>query len=307
MTSSPRAVAAGDVLTLEELRHLRRTSTVRGLALVLHAWGVIAAAIAVYAWWPAPLVLVLAVMVIGSRQLGLAVLMHEGSHWLLSPRSAVNTRVARWLCGYPVWIDLSRYRRRHHLHHRYTQQAGDPDVDVDRSQPASVRALLWAALRDLSTWTFWIGVATWPGWSEPRMLWSRLRGPVAVNAALLGALAALGRWEVYVFLWLLPLATWYQLVTRLRAIAEHVATSGDEDPLRNTRTTQAGPLARALLAPYWVNYHVEHHLLVFVPCWKLRSAHALLLGKGYGPRRRLPPAMARSSRARPGPERGRQI
>jgi hypothetical protein len=54
--------------------------------------------------------------------------------------------------------------------------------------------------------------------------------------------------------------------------------------LRNTRTTAAGPLARALLAPYWVNYHLEHHLLIFVPCWKLPQAHALLLAKGYGAR-----------------------
>ena len=49
----------------------------------------------------------------------------------------------------------------------------------------------------------------------------------------------------------------------------------------------AGPLARAFLAPYWVNYHLEHHLFVFVPCWKLRQAHALLLAKGYGPRMEL--------------------
>jgi len=40
----------------------------------------------------------------------------------------------------------------------------------------------------------------------------------------------------------------------------------------------------AFLAPYWMNYHLEHHLLVFVPCWKLREAHALLLAKGYGSR-----------------------
>ena len=34
----------------------------------------------------------------------------------------------------------------------------------------------------------------------------------------------------------------------------------------------------------WVNYHLEHHLMVFVPCWKLRQVHAILLAKGYGPR-----------------------
>jgi fatty acid desaturase len=50
---------------------------------------------------------------------------------------------------------------------------------------------------------------------------------------------------------------------------------------------RAGPLARAFLAPYWVNYHLEHHLLTFVPCWKLRRAHALLLAKGYAPRMEL--------------------
>jgi fatty acid desaturase len=57
----------------------------------------------------------------------------------------------------------------------------------------------------------------------------------------------------------------------------------------DTRTTTAGPFARAFLAPYWVNYHVEHHLLVFVPCWKLRRAHALLRAKGYDERMELAP------------------
>ncbi len=29
---------------------------------------------------------------------------------------------------------------------------------------------------------------------------------------------------------------------------------------------------------------LEHHLLVFVPCWRLRDAHALLLARGQGRR-----------------------
>jgi fatty acid desaturase len=107
---------------------------------VLLASGVIAAAMAVYAYWPAPLVLVVAVMVIGNRQLGLAVLMHEGGHWLLFPRSTSNTEVARWLCGFPIWTDLGRYRRQYHLHHRYTQQPDDPDLEVAQSYPVAPRA-----------------------------------------------------------------------------------------------------------------------------------------------------------------------
>jgi len=46
------------------------------------------------------------------------------------------------------------------------------------------------------------------------------------------------------------------------------------------------------------------HLLVFVPCWKLQSAHALLLGKGYGPRMevaaRYGDVLSRATRARAG-------
>ena len=277
-------LTAGDVLTLAELNQLRRISSLRGAGLVLHAWIVIVAAMALYAWWPTPVTLVLAVMVIGSRQLGLAVLMHEGAHWLLFPRSRLNTAVARWLCAWPVWADLARYRRRHHLHHRYTQQADDPDLPDLSAYPMPPRALLWTGLRDLSTVSFWTELSAWPGFREPRALWLRLRGPLASNALILGALAAAGHWELYVLLWLLPLATWYRLVTRLRAIAEHALLPEHEDPLRNTRTTAAGPIARAFLAPYWVNYHLEHHLLVFVPCWKLRQAHTLLVAKGYGAR-----------------------
>jgi fatty acid desaturase len=284
VSSSPPIVTAGDVLTLDELRYLRRTSTLRGAGLVLHAWGVIAAAMILYAWWPTPLALLVAVVVIGSRQLGLAVLMHEGGHWLLFPRSTVNTGVARWLCAFPIWTDLGRYRRQHHLHHRYTQQPDDPDLEAAGSYPISRGALMGVALRDLSEWTFVARVLTWPGWGEPRMLGPRLRGPLASNAVILGALCVAGHAELYLLLWLLPLATWYPLVTRLRSIAEHAVVSDDVDPLRNTRTTAAGPLARALLAPYWVNFHLEHHLLIFVPCWKLPQAHALLLAKGYGPR-----------------------
>ena len=41
------------------------------------------------------------------------------------------------------------------------------------------------------------------------------------------------------------------------------------------------------MAPYWVNYHLEHHLFLFVPCWRLPAAHRLLLDKGHGPKMEL--------------------
>ena len=101
------------------------------------------------------------------------------------------------------------------------------------------------------------------------------------NGLGFAAFAIAGWWWLWVALWLVPMATWFQLVYRIRNIAEHALIAVDErDPLRQARTTRANPLERALVAPYWVNYHCEHHLFTNIPCWKLPRAHALLARRG---------------------------
>jgi fatty acid desaturase len=251
-------------------------------------------AMGLYVAWPSALTLVLAIALIGARQLGLAVLMHEGAHWRLASRPRVNTGIARWLCAYPIGADIGTYRRRHHLHHRHTRQADDPDLALAAPYPVS-RGVFWRdVLGDLSGLSACRRALAWraPDGDGLAGVWSRWRGPLLTNAVLFAALAALGHGRLYLLLWLVPLATWYQVVTRVRDIAEHALASEDHDPLRNTRTVLAGFLARTFVAPYWVNFHLEHHLLVFVPCWKLRETHALLVAKGYRPRMEVAPSYA---------------
>src|SRR5262245_28346139 len=95
-------VTAGDMLTVDEISRLRRPSAMLSAALVLHAWIVIGAAVALYLWRPSPVTLVAAIVVIGARQLGLMVLMHEAAHWLLFTSGRANTWVGTWLCAAPV-------------------------------------------------------------------------------------------------------------------------------------------------------------------------------------------------------------
>jgi len=294
VADSRAPLIAGDVLTLPELRHLRRVSGLRGAGLVLHAWAVIIGAMGLHVIWPSAVTLVLAVALIGARQLGLAVLMHEGAHWRLASRPGVNNGIARWLCAYPVGADLGAYRRRHHLHHRHMRQADDPDLGLAAPYPLRQDVFWRDVLCDLTGVSASRRALAWriPGGDGVAAVWSRWRGSLVANALLFTALTALGHWQLYLLLWLVPLATWYQLVSRLRDIAEHALASEDDDPLRNTRTVLAGFLARTFVAPYWVNYHLEHHLLVFVPCWKLREAHALLVAKGYRPRMEVAPSYA---------------
>ena len=43
------------------------------------------------------------------------------------------------------------------------------------------------------------------------------------------------------------------------------------------------PAPQDFLPPYRVNYHAEHHLLMYVPCYNLKSLHrALMLSSNAG-------------------------
>ena len=90
-----------DYLTPEQIRQLRGKSDLVGALLVLHAWALIAGSMALFAWSPNPLTFLLAVMVIGGRQLGLAILMHDAAHGLLFANRRLNDGVGSWLCAWP--------------------------------------------------------------------------------------------------------------------------------------------------------------------------------------------------------------
>src|SRR5690606_8346147 len=66
--------------TRAEIQELLRVSSARGWLSIALNWGLIAAAFALVALWPNPLTVIVALFVIGARQLGCAILMHEASH-----------------------------------------------------------------------------------------------------------------------------------------------------------------------------------------------------------------------------------
>jgi fatty acid desaturase len=285
-------VKPADFFTPEEWAPLAARSRSHGLWLVAHAWLVIFAAGAVFVAFPNPITLVLAVMIIGARQLGLAILMHDAAHGCLHPDLRVNDWVGNWLAGAPTNGDLLRYRDYHLGHHKFAQQAEDPDL----SAPFPItRPSPWRkAVRDLTGQTFYKqriqpsldafsqgakkGI---PFAKTARGVYRFWRPFLIVNGVLIAITVALGVWWAWPVLWLLPMATWYPLITRLRNIAEHACIGKDEpDPLRHARTTTAGWIERALLAPYYVNYHCEHHMFMHVGAANLPKLHKMLKEKG---------------------------
>ncbi|HJQ57973.1 MAG TPA: fatty acid desaturase family protein, partial [Vineibacter sp.] len=245
-------------LNADEVRLLRRKSDVVGALLVLHAWGLIFGAMALFVWWPNPFSFVLAVMVIGARQLGLAILMHDAAHGLLFHHRTLNDWVGVWLCGAPVGASMALYRPYHLQHHRHTQQPDDPDLGLSAPFPISRASLRRKIVRDLLGRTAvqrrgeqvrrGLGSPTESFASRVGNLLRREAAFFLTNAALWVSLAVAGYWWLYPALWLLPLATWYQLVSRIRNIAEHAVVPDNDDPLRNTRTTYANFLERLFVA-----------------------------------------------------------
>jgi fatty acid desaturase len=286
MPAAPR-VRAADVFAPQDWAPFQTRSAWVGPLLVAHCWGVIALAVGVGVIWP--LLIPLCVMVIGTRQLGLAILMHEAAHGALSPNGRLNDVLGHWLCAVPVGASLDAYRPYHLAHHKYAQQAEDPDLVLSAPFPVTRDSLRRKIIRDLTGQTFF----------KQRVLFALARSSspkggsanenvaqgavvtgksvlpfLAVNAALFAVMALAGVWWAWFALWLLPLATWFPMVTRLRNIAEHACVEGSStDPFRAARTTRASWWERAFIAPYWVNFHAEHHLFMHVPCWKLPALH----------------------------------
>lgn len=280
--------------TAEELALVRARSDATGLLCVAHAWIVIAAAMALYWVWPNPLTFVAAVIVIGSRQLGLAILMHDAAHGVLMRTRGLNEWVSQWFCAYPVGADTISYRHYHLKHHRSTQQPDDPDLSLSAPFPITRASYRRKLIRDITGQT---------GFKQRREQFRRAWGPAGLtfpqhlahfrdklgtvltaNLVLLAILAALGKPHYYLMFWILPNLTWQMVITRIRNIAEHAVVPDNDDVFRNARTTYASWWVRGLIAPYWVNFHVDHHLMFYVPCYNLPRLHAMLLAKGFGPR-----------------------
>src|SRR5471032_131887 len=142
------------VFTLAEWSLLTSRSSLWGMLMVAHAWSTIAAGVALVTLWPNPLTWLIAVTVVGARQLGLAILMHEAAHGGLHTNKAINEWVGQWLCAVPVGADLASYRSYHLQHHKFTQQPEDPDLSLSAPFPISKESYTRKAIRDLTGHTF---------------------------------------------------------------------------------------------------------------------------------------------------------
>ncbi|TDP87964.1 fatty acid desaturase [Aquabacterium commune] len=287
------------LFTPEQLAVLTKRSDVRGAWAIASTWGVIAAAFAVLAVWPNVFTFLLASAVIAGRQLCLAILQHEGSHGTLFQNRWANDVLTDWLCARPIWQNLPKYKVHHLGHHTRTGTEADPDISLHAGYPITPRSLMRKVLRDLSGLTglklvygllmMDAGVFKWTvanhierlpqtgrTWGERVTTTARNMAPMLItNVALWACLAATGHAWLY-GAWVVAYLNFLPLFVRIRSVAEHGCLARTPDMFLNTRTTRAGWLARMTVAPVHVNFHMEHHVMASVPCYRLPQMHAWL-------------------------------
>jgi fatty acid desaturase len=278
-----------EAISPAERRELLAINDWRAWVSIAVDWALVGASFALVALAPNPFTVLVAIAVIGGRQLGFAVMMHEAAHRVLLRDRRWNDWVGNWLCAYPIYLDVLPYRNYHLKHHAKTWTADDPDLPLATPFPvtrASLRRKIW---RDLTGQTGWkrlkytlkgdLGMSPGLGQRSDNPGFRSFRGMVVTNAILLGLLTLCGHPALYL-LWIAAWFTTYSLVTRIRSIAEHAMVSDPTDELGQTRTTIARAWERLLIAPNRVNYHLEHHLLMTVPHYHLPRLHRLLRERG---------------------------
>lgn len=305
-----------EVMSKEELRGWVKASDARGVLAVATTWALIAGSFAAvigaeraqalglipgWAFWG---IVLLAWILLGGRHLALGILMHEAAHRSLFRTPRLNDLIGSWLCAYPTWQDLHRYRTHHLRHHRYGGTDQDPDLDLVTAYPTTGPSLLRKFARD------WVGITglrrivglllvdfgfyeftvsslktSIPGARERSLVeilrcgFKNLHGVVLTNLVLGLLLTGLGHPELYA-LWLWAYLSPFSVFVRIRSIAEHAVTARSANPLACTRTTQAHFWERLTVAPHRVNFHLEHHLLMAVPYFKLPAFHQRLRDLG---------------------------
>ena len=284
--------AATNYIPKETLRPLAIRSDLWGLWLSFHVWAMIIGAMAMFIYLPNPVTYILAFLIIGSRQHGMSILAHDSAHGILFKTKALNEFIGKYILAAPYGGDMLSYRKYHLKHHKYAQSEKDPDLALSKKFPIT-KASLWRKLfRDITGQTFLrLRIAAY---KMSRGNAAKIEGSDAfekqsnwpyliTNAIIFSLLFIAGHGWLYLTLWLLPLMTWFFVVLRLRNITEHGMTSFDDNPLTHARTTYTNIFEKIFFGPYWVNYHIEHHAYMFVPCYRLKALHEAMKRAGHLP------------------------
>ena len=238
----------------------------------------------------------LAFLVVSSRHQALLNLEHECIHGKFLADRRRNALIGRWLCAAPVGSPYEASRARHLSHHRLLATPDDPDRDLHAGPGTRTRKGMFKHFVGglLGGYAGMVLMGPPRENSAPKIPGAKRRDALSLGVAqavLLTGMTVAFEWWVYFALWVAPLVTLTVFSHLVRSFVEH-ALVDDEIPEHANRliTIRSNFFERALVAPYGMNYHAEHHLLPTVPAPRLHALHERLADRDD-----LPPVLVRKS------------
>lgn len=209
---------------------------------------------------------------------------HEGLHTSLHRQKMVSVLLGLFFASSVVTYFEMGFAVHHWNHHRFTNQASDPDVQpVSHLKTWWQRLLFARAIYNFLYFKTTLRIAlghSWPFQYKMPFKLSTVRTLCWINFAFalfwLGIYAAITIYDPLTGLFsiALPLLA-TMLINACQTFIDHAGTS---DQLFRNAWSRTSPLMTALY--FGANYHLEHHLYPGVPCYRLYKIHKLLKDRG---------------------------
>lgn len=286
-----------DYLTDEEIKSFHEKNNWLATWELIQNWAWIALAFTLVYFYPAVWAIVPALFIIGGKQLGCAIIMHDAGHHALFQSKGINIILGNIFGAWPIFHNVNQYAPYHLKHHLNAGLNEDPDLLLTRGYPTTRASLIRKFFRDLSGIT---GVKAFTGLmmmhlgylkynlgnritkSRPENLPAafihNLSGPLLANLFLVVLFWLLNAPWLYL-LWIGAYLTTFQFSLRVRSMAEHSMSPDPGNPKQNSRTVKANFIEKILFAPLHVNYHAEHHLAMAVPSYRLPALRNMMKSK----------------------------
>ena len=260
----------------QQLETITLFVTLRWLLAALIDWAIIIGAMwfAVTGgeWW----MYLIALFVVGNRIQGLALLGHEGAHYMVSKNKVLNDFLTNIFTFYAYGFNVEPYRHMHIKHHEYLGSQLDPELDEKRKTatawdlPMSRKDMIVQFLRDCSFGAVReeLSFVSWLGKPKSKVDFAI---HLAWYGVVLGSLYMLGGFMLIlkvVLIWEIAVATTFWAMFRLRMYTEHM---GNADAYR----IKASWWAKLFFLPHNTWYHWEHHYNYNVPFFRLPKLRKL--------------------------------
>ncbi len=286
----PAVLAEASALSTDARREIMALSGARParfVAELVFTWASIAAFIAAGVYVDNLAVTLFCIFLIGTRQMALALLLHEQVH-----RLGMRSKYADWFINvfavYPLFVTtVEDYAKVHLSHHKYCFTQDDPDflrkAGDEWTFPKSLGQLIMIAVKDLTAMNL---VRLIRGKTAPRTDEFTRRNPspawlrIGFFVAAAGVLTALGGWTVFLIYWVVPAMTVTQLMVRWIAVCEHEYNIENGTIHETTPLIQLTWWQRSLMPDLNFGLHAYHHMHPGVSFANLPKVHQIYKREG---------------------------